>query len=97
LARDVVRLTTDDRALGEPLQNAAGYLRAEVVYAVTEEGALHLDDVMLRRTRIGVEYPDNGISAATEVAALMAPLLGWDAREVSSEIDRYLRTTGVPA
>ena len=34
--------------LGEPLPGAEHYLRAEVLYAVTHEGARHLDDVLAR-------------------------------------------------
>ena len=41
--------------LGQPLEGADDYLAAEVVYAVTHEGARHLDDVLTRRTRISVE------------------------------------------
>ena len=43
---------------------AEDYLRAEVVYAVTHEGARHLDDVLTRRTRISIETFDRGVAAA---------------------------------
>ena len=36
---------------------AEEYLRVEVVYAATHEGALHLDDILARRTRISIETP----------------------------------------
>ena len=49
---------------------------------------LHLDDVMLRRTRIAMEYPDHGEASATEVAGIMAPLLGWSAEELRSRARR---------
>ena len=48
----------------EPLAGAEDYLAAEVVYAVTHEGARHLDDVLTRRTRISIETFDRGIHAA---------------------------------
>ncbi len=47
--------------LGQPLEGADDYLAAEVVYAVTHEGARHLDDVLTRRTRISVELFDRGV------------------------------------
>ena len=47
-----------------PLEGADDYLRAEVVYAVTHEGARHLDDVLTRRTRISIETFDRGVTAA---------------------------------
>ena len=46
----------------EPLTGAEDYLAAEVVYAVTHEGARHLDDVLTRRTRISIETFDRGTS-----------------------------------
>ena len=58
---------------------AEDYLRAEVVYAVTHEGARHLDDVLTRRTRISIETFDRGVAAARPAAELMAGELGWDA------------------
>ena len=36
------------------------YLQAEALYAVTHEGALHLEDVLARRTRISIEYAHRG-------------------------------------
>ena len=59
-------------------------------YAVTHEGARHLDDVLARRTRISIESWDRGVSAAPIVAALMADVLGWDDEQKKREIDHYL-------
>ncbi len=76
-------------ALREPLPGAGGYLAAEVVYACTHEGAVRLDDVLSRRTRITIETRDRGAAAAPGAAALMAPELGWDPVRTQAEIDRY--------
>jgi glycerol-3-phosphate dehydrogenase len=64
-------------------------LRAEAVYAVTHEGALHLRDVVERRLRLGIESTDSGYEAAQEVAELIAPELGWDAGRVRDEVESY--------
>ncbi|MGC4112713.1 MAG: glycerol-3-phosphate dehydrogenase/oxidase [Nocardioides sp.] len=77
--------------LGEPLPGAEDYLSAEVVYAVTHEGARHLDDVLARRTRISIETFDRGTVAVTAAADLMATELGWDAARRDDEVDHYLR------
>jgi len=77
-------------ALREPLPGSGGYLAAEVVYACTHEGAVRLDDVLSRRTRITIETRDRGAAAAPHAAALMAPELGWDPARTQAEIDRYL-------
>ncbi|OBF30366.1 glycerol-3-phosphate dehydrogenase [Mycobacterium sp. ACS1612] len=87
---EVLGLVRDDPALGSPLPAADDYLRAEVVYATTHEGALHLDDVLCRRTRISIETFDRGTDSCREVADLMAPLLGWSDEHKALEIDHYL-------
>ncbi|HEY6464307.1 MAG TPA: FAD-dependent oxidoreductase, partial [Polyangiaceae bacterium] len=71
------------------LTGAPGYLRAEVGYAVSHEGARHLDDVLVRRTRMAMETTDRGLGAATEVAMVIAPLLGWDRSTIEEEIAAY--------
>ncbi|MYS22905.1 glycerol-3-phosphate dehydrogenase [Streptomyces sp. DvalAA-14] len=90
LVDEVLALIREDRGLAEPLRAANGYLRAEVVYAVTHEGARHLDDVLVRRTRISIETFDRGKKSAREAAELMAPLLGWDETEAEKEIQTYV-------
>jgi glycerol-3-phosphate dehydrogenase len=77
--------------LAQPLPGAEDYLRAEVVHAVTHEGARHLDDVLTRRTRISIETFDRGVAAARPAAELMAGPLGWTAATVQREVDHYLR------
>ena len=79
----------DDPSLGRPLGEAPAFLRAEVAWAVTHEGAAHLDDVLLRRVRLDIEHRDRGLGAAAEVLAVMAPLLGWSAAEVETERAAY--------
>jgi glycerol-3-phosphate dehydrogenase len=77
--------------LQEPLPGADDYIAAEVVYAATHEGALHIEDVLARRTRISIEAWDRGVEAAPVVADLMAAELGWDDERRQWEVDHYLR------
>jgi glycerol-3-phosphate dehydrogenase len=86
---DVLDLVRSDPALGRPLAGAPGYLAAEVVHAVTAEGALHLDDVLTRRTRISIETAHRGVESAPEVARLMGATLGWDAERTEREVTHY--------
>ena len=67
------------------------YLAVEVVHAVLHEGARHLDDVLLRRLRLGTETADRGLNVAEETAGLMAPLLGWDEAASHAEVAAYRR------
>jgi glycerol-3-phosphate dehydrogenase len=87
---DVLDLIRSDKELAQLLVCGHPYLRAEVVYAVTHEGALHVEDVRVRRTRLYIESADSGAAAAEEVAAIMARLLGWHRRRRAAEVARYL-------
>lgn len=91
LVDEVLALVTERRSLALPLEGAEDYLAAEVVYAVTHEGARHLDDLLTRRTRISIETFDRGVAAAPGAAALMAAELGWDEARTADEVDHYLR------
>jgi glycerol-3-phosphate dehydrogenase len=89
MAEELLDLIAKDPTLGEPLQFADDYLRAEVVYAASHEGARHLDDVLTRRTRISIETFDRGTRSAREAAELMAPVLGWDKDQIEREVEHY--------
>ena len=91
LVDEVLALVEERPELGEPLEHAEEYLGAEVVYAVTHEGARHLDDVLARRTRISIETFDRGTRSAWQVAHLMAAELGWDDSTTAVEVDHWLR------
>jgi glycerol-3-phosphate dehydrogenase len=89
LTTEVLGLVDDDPALGRPLVGAPEYLRAEVVYAALAEGALHLDDVLTRRTRISIETPHRGLESVAEVAELVGGVLGWDDETRAYEVEHY--------
>jgi glycerol-3-phosphate dehydrogenase len=89
LVTELLELVGRHPELGEPLTGAPSYLRVEAHYAAAAEGALHLDDILTRRTRISIETPDRGVQAAEEVASLVAPVLGWDDAHVADEVDHY--------
>jgi glycerol-3-phosphate dehydrogenase len=82
-------LIGSDPSLGEPLVEDAPYLRAEIDMAAREEGAMHLDDILTRRTRISIETVDRGLRAATEATPIVAPILGWDTSAAEREIRHY--------
>lgn len=89
LLRDVLTLIDEDPSLATPLEHAPRYVRAEAVYAVRAEGARHLADVLQRRTRLDYETRDRGVAAAEEIAALIAPELGWDEATAKREVETY--------
>jgi glycerol-3-phosphate dehydrogenase len=61
-----------------------------VAYAALAEGALHLDDVLTRRTRISFETPHRGSESAEHTAAVMGDALGWDKAVRHREVEHYL-------
>lgn len=76
---------------GQPLESAPAFLKAEVAWAVTHEGALHLDDIIVHRVRLDLEQRDHGLAAADEIAEIAAPLLGWSKDDVAAELAAYAR------
>jgi glycerol-3-phosphate dehydrogenase len=89
LVEDLLSLIRERPDLGRPIEGADDYLRAEIVYAATHEGARHVNDVLSRRTRISIETWDRGVRAAREVAELLAPELGWSNEQTEREIEYY--------
>jgi glycerol-3-phosphate dehydrogenase len=89
LLRDVLAPCADDRRWLEPVPGAGTYLMAEVRYAATHEGALHLDDVLTRRMRISIETPHRGLDSMKPVATALADVLDWDDEQLTREIAAY--------
>lgn len=86
---DLAALIDNNPDLGKPLAHAPQFLRADVVFAVRYEGALHLEDVLVRRVRLDLEQRDRGLAAAPEVLELMGAELGWDTARQAQEYDLY--------
>lgn len=95
--RDIAALCEAEPGLAVPLAEAPAYLRAEIVYAITHEGALHLDDIMQRRTRMVYEYPNEAQAALPEVSELAAARLGWTPAQVTAEVDAYREVAAADA
>jgi glycerol-3-phosphate dehydrogenase len=87
---ELLDMLGENPSLAAPLPGADDYLAVEARYAVTHEGARHLDDALARRTRISIEAWDRGVAAAPVVAELMAEVLGWDEEQKKREIELYL-------
>jgi glycerol-3-phosphate dehydrogenase len=86
LARDVRALVDADPSLGEPLVPGLPYLRAEAVYAARHEMVRTLDDVLSRRTRARILDRAAALSAARDVAQLLASELGWTADDIDAQV-----------
>ncbi|MCU1499568.1 MAG: glycerol-3-phosphate dehydrogenase [Acidimicrobiales bacterium] len=85
----VLALADADPSLREPLVAGLPYLRAEAVYAARYEMARSVDDVLSRRTRARLLARDASAAAAPDVAALLAPILGWSAEDADAQVKAY--------
>jgi glycerol-3-phosphate dehydrogenase len=89
LTPEVLALAADAPELLQPVPGAEEYLMVEMVWGVAHEGALHLDDLLARRTRISIETPHRGVESAEPVARAVAGVLGWDAERIANEVESY--------
>jgi glycerol-3-phosphate dehydrogenase len=89
MAAEVLKPVAGNSVLGLEISGGGGALLAEALYAVTHEGALHLEDILERRLRISIESKDFGEEAASEVARIVAPALGWSAQDVDDELNHH--------
>jgi glycerol-3-phosphate dehydrogenase len=89
LLHEVLAPATADPSWLQPVPGAGSYLMAEILYAATHEAALHLDDVLTRRTRISIETAHRGTESMKPVAAVLAEVLGWDDVQLTAEIAAY--------
>jgi len=90
LISEILELIEEQPKLATKLDVALPYIEAEIVYAASHEGARSVDDVISRRTRLSFEAVNHGVHLADEVAALIAPVLGWSAKERKESIAQYV-------
>ena len=88
-AASVATLASEDVARTAPLGEGRGVWGVDPVWAVREEMAQHLGDVVLRRTGLGT-LGNPGEAVLRRVARLMAVELGWDAAMIDSEVQATL-------
>ncbi len=93
-AEGVLDLVRRDPALARPLAPGCQAVAAEVVFAVAEEMALTLADVLDRRLGLLCFDAANGLDAAPAAAEIMASILGWDAARRQAELEAYRKLVG---
>lgn len=62
---------------------------AQVRWALAHEAVLHLDDLMLRRTRLGILLKDGGQEILGPVGEICREVMGWDDEKWDAEVERY--------
>jgi glycerol-3-phosphate dehydrogenase len=75
-------------------------LWAELRWAARAEGVVHLDDLLLRRVRLGLLLPEGARELLPRIRAICRPELGWSDRRWQEEEEQYLdlvrRAYGLP-
>ncbi len=89
LVSEILELISMDSSLSKPLSADLPYLRAEIHYAVSHEGARSVEDVVARRTRMAFEAKENGSALLEEIAEIIAPLLDWSRKERAESVHQY--------
>ena len=85
---DVVKYAMEQPQLAETFEGT-NVIKAEVLYAATQEMAHSLSDVVLRRTELG-SGGNPGHEILMQCADLLGDELGWDKEQRKNEIDKLI-------
>ena len=86
---EILELIVSQPGLAKKLHKDLPYIKAEIYYAASHEGAQTVDDVISRRTRIAFEARNHGAELANDVAGIIAPVLGWSAKDRRESVAAY--------
>jgi len=79
-----------NRAADEPLKTLPEYTRREIAFLVQSEKAIHLDDILLRRTMLAMLGRLTRANVE-EIADAMGASFGWSVEQKTAEVERTLR------
>jgi glycerol-3-phosphate dehydrogenase len=85
-AKNVLRCGQDDELTRVP---GTDTIWAELRWAARNEAVVHLDDLLLRRTQIGVLLPKGGLRFFDRIQEICREELKWDADRWSQEAQAY--------
>ncbi|MEX0945016.1 MAG: glycerol-3-phosphate dehydrogenase/oxidase [Balneolaceae bacterium] len=83
------KIIENNPKLGKPLHKRLPYLKAEVIWAVREEMAMTIEDILSRRTRALLLDARASVEMAPEVAKLMAQEMGKDKKWEKEQVEEY--------
>ena len=86
---EILELIEETPSLSKKLAADLPYIKAEIYYAASHEGARSVDDVISRRTRIAFEAHNYGVELTESIAEIIAPVLGWSTRERKASVAAY--------
>jgi glycerol-3-phosphate dehydrogenase len=89
----ILQMIKENPALGERLSEKYGYTIAEVLWAVREEMALTVEDVLARRVRLLFVDAREAQKAARRVAEVMAEEMGKDASWIEQQVEAFVKVS----
>lgn len=84
----------EDKKYGNPL-NDDGEILAQVIFAIRNEMAVSLSDILLRRTGIA-QLGHPGKEIMNKIAEISAMELNWDEQKMKDEINKMEKTLKIP-
>ena len=90
-AAAIEKLAAGNPELAKKVHPDHPYTFAQVQWAIDEELALSLEDVLARRIRLLFLDAKAAEAAAPAVAAFMAPRLGWSEERQKAELDNFVK------
>jgi glycerol-3-phosphate dehydrogenase len=91
---DVMRIARSDKRFATPL-NADGEMPAQALYAIRQEMACTLTDILLRRTGIGT-LGNPGTGVLETIAEIASRELKWSAARIDNELEKAVKALSVP-
>ncbi len=86
---NTVFIKTVDNSFCNPIRYSK-HLWAELIWSAKYEQVMHLDDLLMRRTRIGNVLPEGARELLPKIKQLCAPYLSWNDNKWQQEIARYM-------
>ncbi|NIM95483.1 MAG: FAD-dependent oxidoreductase [Anaerolineales bacterium] len=71
-----------------PIENTP-FLWAEIRWGAQAEGVIHLDDLLMRRMRLGIISPEGGTGLLDQIREIAQPELGWNDTRWEEEAEAY--------
>jgi glycerol-3-phosphate dehydrogenase len=85
----VLQVAQRNPQLAQRIVEDLPYIWAEVPYAIENEMAMTVIDVLERRLHLLTESRDNGITAAPQAAKYFVEVLDWDKARIEKELRAY--------
>jgi glycerol-3-phosphate dehydrogenase len=83
------KLIAENPVLATPVCEGLPYTFAELRYGVSNEMALTLADLLMRRTRVAFDTPDHGLSSVMRITENVAEFAGWDKYQKRAQLEAY--------